>query len=50
MPTTGKVETTPVTDPYSVALTLNSTRSVAVDLDDPAYQPAAVADHGRRRR
>ena len=39
-PTTGKVETNLVTDPYSVALTLNSTRSVAVDLHDPAFQPA----------
>ena len=34
-----------VTDPNSVALTLNSTRSVAVDLDDTAYMPSAVA-HG----
>ncbi|GAB3068444.1 pullulanase-type alpha-1,6-glucosidase [Pedococcus soli] len=40
VPSTGKVETTQVTDPYSVALTLNSTRSVAVDLRDPAYRPA----------
>ena len=39
-PTTGKVETSLVTDPYSVALTLNSTRSVAVDLRDRAFQPA----------
>ncbi|MFC8504090.1 pullulanase-type alpha-1,6-glucosidase [Pedococcus sp. NPDC057267] len=43
VPTTGKVETTAVTDPYSVALTLDSTRSVAVDLADPAYRPAAWA-------
>lgn len=41
VPSTGKVETTQVTDPYSVALTLDSTRSVAVDLKDPAYQPSA---------
>ena len=39
-PTTGKVETNLVTDPYSVALTLNSTRSVAVDLSDPGLAPA----------
>ena len=39
-PTTGAVETNLVTDPYSVALTLNSTRSVAVDLTDPALKPA----------
>lgn len=40
-PTTGKVETNVVTDPSSVALTLNSTRSVAVDLRDPAFMPTA---------
>ena len=39
-PTTGKLETNLVTDPYSVALTLNSTRSVAVDLADPTLKPA----------
>ena len=39
-PTTGKVETNLVTDPYSAALTLNSTRSVAVDLADPVVKPA----------
>jgi pullulanase-type alpha-1,6-glucosidase len=39
-PTTGRVETSQVTDPYSVALTLDSTRSVAVDLSDPAYRPS----------
>jgi len=43
VPTTGKVETTQVTDPYSVALTLDSTRSVAVDLADPAYRPSLWA-------
>jgi pullulanase-type alpha-1,6-glucosidase len=40
VPTTGEVEMTLVTDPYSVALTLDSTRSVAVDLKDTAYQPS----------
>ena len=39
-PTTGTVETNLVTDPYSVALTLDSTRSVAVDLADPTLKPA----------
>ena len=39
-PSTGKVETNLVTDPNSVALTLNSTRSVAVDLSDTAYMPS----------
>ena len=38
-PTTGKVVENRVTDPYSVALTLNSTHSVAVDLRDPALAP-----------
>ncbi|WP_199424661.1 pullulanase-type alpha-1,6-glucosidase [Actinotalea solisilvae] len=38
-PSTDAVETNVVTDPYSVALTLNSTHSVVVDLDDRAWQP-----------
>ncbi len=39
-PSTRKVETNQVTDPYSVALTTDSTHSVAVDLDDPSGRPA----------
>ncbi|GGK66060.1 pullulanase-type alpha-1,6-glucosidase [Ornithinimicrobium pekingense] len=39
VPSTGQVETNLVTDPYSVALTLNSQRSVIVDLDDRRWQP-----------
>ncbi|GAA1682510.1 hypothetical protein GCM10009745_28500 [Kribbella yunnanensis] len=39
-PSTGKVETNVVTDPYSAALTTDSTHSVAVDLNDPAGKPA----------
>lgn len=38
-PSTDAVETNTVTDPYSVALTENSTRSVAVDLDDKTWMP-----------
>lgn len=38
-PATGRVERNLVTDPYSRALTLDSRRSVAVDLDDPALCP-----------
>ncbi|RZI93529.1 MAG: pullulanase-type alpha-1,6-glucosidase, partial [Microbacterium sp.] len=38
-PTTDAVETNTVTDPYSVALTQNSTRSVAIDLHDKAWMP-----------
>ena len=40
VPATGKVETNVVTDPYSLALTTDSARSVIVDLDDPALEPA----------
>ena len=36
VPSTGAVETNQVTDPYSVGLTANSTRSVAVNMDNPA--------------
>lgn len=36
---TRKIETNQVTDPYSVALTLNSTRSVAADIDAEQWQP-----------
>ncbi len=38
-PSTGTVERNRVTDPYSVALTTNSERSVVVDLQDPALKP-----------
>ncbi|MET0447681.1 MAG: pullulanase-type alpha-1,6-glucosidase, partial [Aeromicrobium sp.] len=40
-PSTGAIETNEVTDPYSVALTINSTRSVAVDLADRSFRPKA---------
>nr|WP_297424838.1 pullulanase-type alpha-1,6-glucosidase [uncultured Actinotalea sp.] len=39
VPSTGAVETNRVTDPYSVALTLNSTHSVFVDLADRRWMP-----------
>ena len=39
-PTTSAVETNLVTDPYSLGLTTNSARSILVDLDDPALEPA----------
>ncbi|MGV8897183.1 MAG: pullulanase-type alpha-1,6-glucosidase [Rhodoglobus sp.] len=38
-PTTGAIEVNRVTDPYSVALTVNSVRSVLVDLADKRYRP-----------
>ncbi|MGW5128792.1 pullulanase-type alpha-1,6-glucosidase [Streptomyces sp. NPDC004069] len=39
-PTVRKVVTNKVTDPYSVALTANSERSLVVDLDDKALAPS----------
>ncbi|GHF39683.1 pullulanase [Deinococcus metalli] len=39
-PSTGKIETNVVTDPYAVALSVNSARSVIVDLNDAAQKPA----------
>jgi len=39
VPALGEVATNVVTDPYSLALTTNSARSVLVDLDDPALAP-----------
>ena len=38
-PTTQKIETNLVTDPYSVSLSMNSTRSQIIDLNDPALMP-----------
>lgn len=43
-PTTGVIETNSVTDPYSIALTTNSARSVVVDLDDPVLRPVEWED------
>jgi pullulanase-type alpha-1,6-glucosidase len=39
VPALDEVVTNVVTDPYSLGLTTNSTRSVLVDLDDPALRP-----------
>ena len=39
VPSTDAVEVNRVTDPYSVALTVNSKRSVIVDLSDKDYRP-----------
>jgi pullulanase-type alpha-1,6-glucosidase len=39
VPGTGQVETNVVTDPYSLGLTLDSTHSVVVSLDDKRFQP-----------
>jgi len=46
VPSTGRIETNLVTDPYSFSLSMNSTRSQLVDLNDPALMPegwAAIA-------
>lgn len=43
-PTTGRIEHNVVTDPYSIALTTDSTRSVIVDLDAAATKPALWQD------
>jgi pullulanase/glycogen debranching enzyme len=39
VPTEGSVVTQQVTDPYSVSLATNSTRSQVIDLNDPDYMP-----------
>ncbi len=44
VPAYQRVVTNRVTDPYSVALTENSTHSVIADLDDPALTPAQWHD------
>ncbi|AYD90719.1 pullulanase-type alpha-1,6-glucosidase [Actinomyces lilanjuaniae] len=44
VPVTGRVETNLVTDPYSVALTVDSARSVAADLSDPRLAPRRWTD------
>ncbi|QQM67241.1 alpha-1,6-glucosidase domain-containing protein [Actinomyces weissii] len=43
-PTTGQIETNDVTDPYSVALTLDSQRSVAADLSSADLAPQQWRD------
>ncbi|MFI1307829.1 pullulanase-type alpha-1,6-glucosidase [Streptomyces sioyaensis] len=43
-PTVGRTVTNKVTDPYSTALTADSSRSLVVDLDDPALAPKGWAD------
>ncbi|WP_341857038.1 hypothetical protein [Brachybacterium sp. GPGPB12] len=44
MPALDQVVTNVVTDPYSVGLTVNSTHSVLVDLDDPRWAPEVWTD------
>ncbi|MET7272151.1 pullulanase-type alpha-1,6-glucosidase [Streptomyces flaveolus] len=44
-PTAGKVVTNKVTDPYSVALTTDSERSLVVDLGDRALAPRGWSDY-----
>ena len=44
VPALDQVVTNVVTDPYSVGLTVNSTHSVLVDLDDPRWAPEVWTD------
>ena len=44
VPSTGKLETNLVTDPYSLSLSMNSKRSQIVDLRDPALIPSKWAE------
>ncbi|NDJ84635.1 MAG: pullulanase-type alpha-1,6-glucosidase [Chloroflexi bacterium] len=43
-PSTQQIETNLVTDPYSLSLAMNSTRSQIVDLSDPALMPEGWED------
>ncbi|MDR1078619.1 MAG: DUF3372 domain-containing protein, partial [Propionibacteriaceae bacterium] len=43
-PSVDQVVTNHVTDPYATALTVDSTRGVLIDLDDPAWAPGLWAD------
>ncbi len=45
VPVTGRIETNWVTDPYSVSLAMNSTRSQIVDLSSSKLQPPGWKDH-----
>ncbi len=47
VPTTCRVERNLVTDPYSVGLAMNSTRSLIVDLADPALYPPGWLEQGK---
>ncbi len=47
VPSTGQVEVNLVTDPYSLSLSANSTRSQIVDLDDAALQPAGWKSYNK---
>ncbi|WP_265587526.1 pullulanase-type alpha-1,6-glucosidase [Sphingomicrobium arenosum] len=38
-PTTGRIETNMVTDPYALGLAANAGRTLIVDMDDPATKP-----------
>jgi pullulanase-type alpha-1,6-glucosidase len=44
VPSTGKVETNVVTDPYAPGLSTNGFRGFVVDLSDPVYFPSGWAD------
>jgi pullulanase-type alpha-1,6-glucosidase len=48
-PSAGKVVTNKVTDPYALALTTDSERSLVVDLDDKALKPAGWSTYTKPR-
>lgn len=48
-PSTGRFERNLVTDPYSRGLSMNSARSLIVDLDDPALKPEGWDDLSKPR-
>ncbi|MFD7408862.1 pullulanase-type alpha-1,6-glucosidase [Streptomyces sp. NPDC059866] len=48
-PSVRKVVTNKVTDPYSVALTANSERSLVVDLDDRSLAPSGWSSYAKPR-
>ncbi|HRW06620.1 MAG TPA: pullulanase-type alpha-1,6-glucosidase [Caldilineaceae bacterium] len=47
VPQTGKIEHNLVTDPYALGLSMNSKRTLIVDLEDPALQPPGWQSHTR---
>jgi len=49
VPESGKVEHNLVTDPYSLGLATNGSRSLIVDLTDPALQPLGWQQHRKPR-
>jgi len=47
VPSSGKIETNLVTDPYSLSLSTNSKRSQVIDLNDPNLKPSSWDNLGK---